>query len=426
MKKTRLAKLFDNKRFSLVLSIVIAALAWLVVSMSDESNATRTIYDVPVDFTYNASTYRNLGFDIIDQEEVKVDLEIRGPAKDIGRLSAKDFVVYPNVNSVVSAGTKELDLVYQTARKNVSYQVTDCSQTTVTVQFDEVATQKFTVEPELSQLEIKEGYIYNAAYTTPGEISITGPKTKLGQIAKIQARLQQELGELSDSRIAVADVVLLSREGIELDMSPFTLDTKTVDVTIPVLKRATLKLDVDIINPPQGFDTSILKYTLSPNELQVAVPVSKAVNELETLCIGYVDMQSIDLSEPMVFQIDKVLPEGYVNSENINEVTLTFNADQFATKPVTIQNENIRLINKPAGYEITVETQRLNNVLLVGTQSQLDKIDGDAVIAQIDASKLSMLKGEQNVPVQIIISSSSAVFATGKYTVMISISTAAS
>ncbi|MDO5602721.1 MAG: CdaR family protein, partial [Oscillospiraceae bacterium] len=242
MKKTRLTKLFENKKFSLVLSIIVAVLAWLVVSMSDESNTTKTIYGVPVDFTYNASTYRNAGLDIINQTEVKVDLEIRGPAKDIGRLTAKDFVVYPNVNSVVSAGTKELDLVYQTARKNVSYQVIDCSQTTVSVQFDEVVTQKFMVEPVLEEVKVKEGYIQSSAYTAPAEISITGPKTALSKIAKVQAHLQQDLGELSESRIAPADIALYNREGIELDMTPFTIDTKTVDVTISVLKRAELKL----------------------------------------------------------------------------------------------------------------------------------------------------------------------------------------
>lgn len=419
MKKSKFSRLLDNKKFNIFISVLAACLIWFTISLSDESNITKTISGVPVDFNYNASTYKNAGLDIIDMPQTKVNLEIRGPAKDIGSLSAKDFIVYPNVNSVVSEGTKELSLLYTTTKPNVSYKIISCSESSVSVTFEKVVTQKFTVEPDMSQVTVKPGYVLDKGTTTPAEVYISGPMSRVSLISKVTAIMPGALDDLSESKISSATLRLYDANGVELDQSLYTIDTQSVEINIPVLKKETLPLNVEFINVPQGLDVNILKYSLSANSLKVAVPTGKS-NVIDSLCVGYIDFRSIDLSEPVVFEVE--LPEGYINLENVNEVTLTFDTEDFETKSVTVTDINV--INVPQNYTVSVETQRIYNVELVGEKEELDGIYGNAVVAQVDASELTLQKGQQNVQVQIIVPSSGGVFATGKYTVIVNVDTA--
>ncbi|MEG2054440.1 MAG: hypothetical protein RR052_05800, partial [Oscillospiraceae bacterium] len=214
--------------------------------------------------------------------------------------------------------------------------------------------------------------------------------------------------ELTESKLTSGSIVLYNADGVVIDPAPFTMDTDTVEVNISVLKKAELPVHVEFTNVPQGMDTSILEYTLSYPTLKVAVPTSKS-DIIESLCIGYVDLQAIDLSEELTFDVE--LPEGYSNTENINE--------KFETKSVTVSD--VRIINKPKNYDVTVETSKIYNVILVGTPSQLANIDTEDVVAQVDAANLSMQKGEQNIPAQILVPSSNNVFATGKYMVLVKV-----
>jgi hypothetical protein len=73
---------------------------------------------------------------------------------------------------------------------------------------------------------------------------------------------------------------------------------------------------------------------------------------------------------------------------------------------------------------------RISNVLLVGKEDELSTLAATSVIAQVDASPTNITvgtKGQQNLPVRIIIPGTKSVFATnpegGGYTVLCDIST---
>ncbi len=84
---------------------------------------------------------------------------------------------------------------------------------------------------------------------------------------------------------------------------------------------------------------------------------------------------------------------------------------------------DIRVTNALQKYNIDIETSKIYNVILVGTAENLAHITSDNLIAQVDASNITVQKGAQNVPAQIIVTNSNNVFATGKYMVLVNIST---
>ena len=83
--------LLSDRRIRLLLSLLGAVIAWMAVTIVVQPGTTTTIYNVPVDFTYDSSAYTSRGLSIVDAEEKTVNLKLSGDGYTIGSLSANDF-----------------------------------------------------------------------------------------------------------------------------------------------------------------------------------------------------------------------------------------------------------------------------------------------------------------------------------------------
>ena len=74
---------------------------------------------------------------------------------------------------------------------------------------------------------------------------------------------------------------------------------------------------------------------------------------------------------------------------------------------------------------VSFPTARVNNVTLIGKESELQTLASTSVVAQVDATpaNISVMNGQQTMPVKIIVPGTQTVFATGSYTVLCEIST---
>ena len=103
--------LLDDRRIRLALSVLGAIVAWMVVTIIVQPGTTNTIYNVPVDYTYDSAAYTSRGLSIVSAEDKTVNLKLSGDGYTIGGLSASDFVVYPDWSSVRDSGEKTLRLL---------------------------------------------------------------------------------------------------------------------------------------------------------------------------------------------------------------------------------------------------------------------------------------------------------------------------
>ena len=87
--------ILDDRRIRLALSVLGAIVAWMVVTIIVQPGTSNTIYNVPVDYTYDSAAYTSRGLSIVSAEDKTVNLKISGDGYTIGSLTASDFVVYP-------------------------------------------------------------------------------------------------------------------------------------------------------------------------------------------------------------------------------------------------------------------------------------------------------------------------------------------
>ena len=414
MKKFKWEKLWGDRRFLLLLSLGIAVLLWLYVTMSVMPNTSTTLSGVPVDFDYDSAKYTTLGLDVVNEPSYTVDLSLSGDGSVLGAARASDFVVYPDYSSVKGAGSQTLNLNVKIINPDLENRVTatiERGRRTVDVVFDTILTKTLPVTVETSGLHIAEGYSLNKVSSSPSEITITGPSTEVSQVTAVVAPLSME-GELSESQLVQVPLEMRDANGKTLDLPYTTMEDNIVDVTVSVYKQVELPLVVNFINVPSYFDVNTLQYSLSQETLLVSGP-ERVVNNLTELSVGSFDLSTFSLDKD--YQMNVELPDGIVSNENVSSVTLSFDTTGMSERSFNVSQ--ISVINVPANYQVEVTTKRINNVVLVGPEEDLEQLSAGSIEARINAEDLQVAVGTQTVAVQIQVPSNPRVFAIGTYTV---------
>ena len=224
--------------------------------------------------------------------------------------------------------------------------------------------------------------------------------------------------ELSESKLTAGTLLLYDRDGNPLSKNLLTFDTENIEVTVPILKKATLPLKLEFAGLPEGLDSSIFKYTLAHPSINIAGPGAK-IDNMSELIIGYLNIpKEFRLGGEYTFDVN--LEKGFLNLDNITKVTVSFDTSALAAKTLTVND--IRLINAPQNYNVKIETARLYDVTIIGPKDEIATLTSSSVVAQINAGDLDAERGQQTVPVSILVPGSKTMFAVGEYTALVSVS----
>lgn len=403
-------------------AVACAVLAWLIVTMYFDQESDKTVTVSNITYTYQSSTYSSLGLDIVETPEISgVTVRIKGSGTIIGGIRESDIMVYPKYSTVRGAGTVTLELgarFITSDYDNLGIELIVENPTTVTVVFDNVSEKTVRVTADTSQIAIADGFILNSVSSVPAEVTLTGPTTELEQIDSVVATVTSD-EKLDDSVTLEAPLEMMDANGNVVTPQYTTMDSDTAAITLNVLQVRELPLTVDFIGLPTGFDVSGLKYSLDRSTLRVAGP-AKTISKMNELSVA-----SLDLSQSFAFdrdyQLSVELPDGIVSQDGITTVTLTFDTTNMAS--TTLNVSNIRVINVPSDVEVDVLTSRISGVTLYGPADEIEELSADNVLAQVDCQSISVTAGQQTIPVNIQIPSSSRIFAVGSYTVQCAITT---
>ena len=404
--------LLSDRRVRLLLSLLGAVIAWMAVTIVVQPGTTTTIYNVPVDFTYDSSAYTSRGLSIVDAEEKTVNLKLSGDGYTIGSLSANDFVVYPDWSSVRDSGEKTLRLqVRSQSTLLTGVAVSIDGSNTVDVVFDVVEEKTLPIQVTTNYLKIADGYILYGTEVSKETVTLSGPSTELSKVETCTAEVTYS-GELDSSVTLATPLRFYTSGGTEVNFEYTELEESSVDVTLQVYKMATLPVNVSFINAPRDFDESVLVYELSRKQLKVAGPAEK-IDALSTLSIGTIDLSTFTLNK--VYELPIELPSDIYLLDNISTITLSFDCSGLETKTMNLPSSCVQVVNLPSTYQLTVETERLMNVTLCGPKAALETLTPEQVVVEIDAEDFSVATGQQNIACRLYVPSNGRIFALGSY-----------
>lgn len=414
MKNDKTEPIWKRREFVAALSLLLAILVWLAVTMVIDTNTNITLNHIKVDFGYDSRQYTALGLDIVNEPEAEVSVRLDGNGTTIGEIQDKDIVVYPDYSAVKGAGAQQLNLIVRILNSRYSSSVAAdivSGSRTVMVVFDTIISKNFTIEPDVEGLTLAENYALNRTVCSPLEVTVTGPESEVEKIASAVAYVEMN-GSVTESVTRTVQIELLDQNGNPLDLEYTETNVSETDVIMTVYLQKELPLSINFINVPTSFDLSTLGYTLSQESLMVAGP-AKQVEELEEISIASFDLSSYVLNQS--YQLAVELPSGLVTAEDIDNITLKIDDSNYVSR--TLNANNIRTINVPVGMEITPQSNRVTNVTVVGPKESVQNLTPGNLEAILDGSDITVSSGLEDVPVSISIPSSNNIFVIGNYSV---------
>ncbi len=407
--------LLNDRRIRLLLAIVGAVVAWMVVTIVVQPGTTRTIANVPVDFTYDSAAYTSRGLSIVSAPEKFVNLKLSGDGYTIGSLTSSDFVVYPDWSGVRDSGEKTLHLQVRgvnTLLNGVTVSI-DGGDNTVDVVFDVVEEKTMPITVTTNYLSIADGYILYGTELSKETVTLSGPSTEIDEVETCTAEVTHK-GDLTESVTLNTGLRFYTKGGSEVKFEYTTLEESSVEVTLQVYKMATLPIEVSFINAPRDFDSSVLVYSLSKKALNVAGPAAQ-INKLSSLSVGTIDLSTFSLDK--VYELPIELPSEIRLLDNISTITVSFDSSKLETKTLNLPASCVQVVNLPSTYTLTVETERLMNVTLCGPAGSMETLIPEQVVIEIDADDFYVATGRQNIACRLYVPSNGKIFALGSYVI---------
>ena len=410
------SSLWDNRFFSIFLALVFGLATWIVVTVYIDPQGNVTRADVPINYSYSASTYINQGLDIVDKPDISgVTVRVEGNMTTIGSITASDIMVYPSYANVNGSGKVTLRLqakIMNTSDFSGNIKCTVESPTSIDVVFDEVSEKTVPVTVDTSGVSVADNYMLNRTAAVPAEVTLRGPTSELDRISAVAAPITTDTA-LADTTTLPANLEMRDENGTVVTPLYTTMDNSSANVTLTIYQVRELPLSVNFIGTPKGFDVNSLKYTLSQQTLRVAGS-ARTISALDSLAVTDFDLaQEFELDRDYQRLIE--LPAGVVSLDGATNVTLSFDTDNLASTKLNVSN--IRAINVPSNYELEILSSLVCGVELYGPADEIQDLSADSVLAQIDCQSLNLTAGQQTIPVTIQIPASSRIFATGSYTV---------
>lgn len=401
------------KTLRIILSLVIAFFVWMAAMLA-APEITKHIKDVPI--TVDIPTSAML--EVVEGEDTKVSLVLDGKQFEIGNYGPENVRVIADASAITEPGTYEVPLIVSDNGTR-SYSVTSISPATVSLTFEARTKKLLQIQPSITGLTTPDNYIApeNEITLDPSAVEISGAESFISRVerAVIEVNFTREV---SSTQSQNSKIVYYDENGNRLeteDISYFHQDVSSVAITIPVKRVATLPLSVSFLNVPENFPEEELSYSLSVDSITVAAEDSVLRNH-SSLVLGYIDFKQMNLltSSQMDFAVQ--LPDGFTDMDDIEVVTVSFDADDLASTNLSLKN--FQIVNIPDGYTATVNDESLR-VHVIGRKSIISGISAGDFVVKVDLSDINLRSGKYEIPVSIYAPTKGFVWAVGEYSVTV-------
>ncbi len=224
--------------FSRILCFVVALGIWIYVVNITTQDFEKTFNLIDIDIEGWEELEDNTNMTVVNLEESKVSITVKGLRSDIAKLSENDFSAYINVSKLTQSGKHSLE-VSVNLPKTVS--LVSRYPETVTISVDESIEREIEVEIDVTEYSMDTIYEMGTPTSDVNFITVKGPSDVIDRIKA--AKVYINLGTVMTSTVIRTEAVLVDKSGNPIDSTYLTVDNKSVTVTVPV----TMEKSIDLI-----------------------------------------------------------------------------------------------------------------------------------------------------------------------------------
>ena len=414
--KLNISRLFDNKTFCKVFSIISAVLIWAAITLTVKTESERVFRNVPIDFSVEGTAVAALGLGTFDHSDDFVNIRLSGNRRALNSVSKDDFSVTLSLGRVTSSGKQTVNVDVSLKEKISNINIIDYSPKTIQVNFDKHSSKSIPITTDISTLSAADNFLLDKGYPSVQDVTVSGPESVISTVSKCIATVEMKKKGLTKSlTVPAVKLKLLDENNNEVSNPNLTMDKETVDISVPVLKIKELPVAANFMNKPENFAEASFAYTLSTTKLEIAGP-AETIDTLTQIDIRYVDLKEVKPGDTVTLNVE--LPSGFVNVSNIATIDVTIPVNNMQEAKYNV--EEFKLISVPEDKEVTLVTQRLNDVTLYGVREIVAGISAQDIIVEVDLTNVNLSSGTAIVPARITVPNKSGIFwPYGSYDVVI-------
>ena len=381
-----LSAFMHNRTATIIFSLVVAVIIWGSVVFGSPTLQEREIR-VPVTVDLSGSYAESIGLCLIGESEFTVQVQVSGRWTVISKLTEDDLRVRAEVSTINNAGRHTLTLRASRNSAVDDYEIDSILPETLSVVCDYWDTTEFVINTNLENVKTTDANMLGTPFLDKdifpsGKVKISGPRSVLSKVASVEARIATP-ATIEQTTVFDAVLVALDAEGNELDMTQcefVDLSTLNIKVTVPVEAVGEVRFEYEIYNAPTGL-AALGKdlVTISPEIVTLVgskANVDASVEILKNLFVIDFDTLTPD-NLTQVISLKEFLKPGVRVEGDINEVTVSVNVEDFATKEFELQigsaYKNTTIKNIPEGMHAQVLPTTVKFVV-VGKASYLNRL----------------------------------------------------
>lgn len=436
LQKLKLSNLLYNKKFTAILSVVLAFALWLGIAMTENPIRQQTFNDLSATVTLEGTAAADLGLGIVsDISSQKFSVTVSGPNYLISSLKPDDFSLSVSTTSINTADEHTLDVQVSTSITDPELKIKSVSPSTVTLKVDFIDTAIFEGEKFIAKLigvSPSDGLVAETPIISDLQqraITVRGPRSTVEKIASVVA--YKEVNEtLSNSATFDANIVLYDNnekiiyrytsDGTVYDANDnvitnsfLSLSFTSVKVTQPISKKKTVPCKAVFSNLPSTETAENIKYNLSNKNVTI-IGTPEIVDKIEEITLSPIDIREVSKASSS-FEVAPILPDGVRLFDNIQAIDVGIDVSKHVEK--TFEIKNIRC--KGLSDELKAKTGKSISVKICGPQSVIKNIKASDLYAVLDLTDKAA--GEYAVDVDIKSDVFDNFWQIGKYTASVTI-----
>ncbi|HHT89159.1 MAG TPA: hypothetical protein GX002_09120 [Clostridiales bacterium] len=359
-----------------ILSVILAALLWLVITNVNDPVQSKVFPDVPVTIlNENLINTAKQSYDIIEGD--KVSFKVAARRSIIESLDKSDFEVTADFANLSNVNAVEIMITPKRFKDEI--EIVDRGDVrTLKISIEELSSKEFKVSV-VDTGKVGDGYYLGPRSADPNIVRVDGPKSRVDKIKQVIVEVNVEGATSRINRILKP--IALDEEGEEIDAARLSFSHPNIVVGIELYEIKEIPLSITAIGQPsEGYIMTNIEY--QPKTIEIAADNSKlaSINKLE---VPYDITGASDNIEEFI-ELQNWLDSGVyiVGSDTTASVNITI--EKLETKQISIWPNDIKFRNKPDDIQVTYITKGPIFVNVFAPSSEIDGVNRSTLKPYID------------------------------------------
>ena len=404
-------KLTDNLSLK-IMSVAIAIVVWLIVVNIDNPVGTNyyTITDVELinkEYVESSDTIGKMCMPEENQDSVKVAITASKKVRD--RIILSDITAVADLQQAVSLDTDPVMVPITVTCLASGVLPSDIKVTpqNLTVNLDEKETQEFVVNVSKGDTKPGKDYEVGSLTASPEKIRITGPKTLVNKIDKVNATIALDGNTEDYTQEVNLTIYDKNQEALsESEMNSLRIENNAkVVVTAKLWKiRTGVKIAAGYVGTPAGgYQVGSVKTV--PDTISVAGNTEglESLSENDnmiTIPADRIDISGESKDVERKISLKNLLPDNVkLTSDSSEDVWVTVSILPVGSQEFNLPTKNIEVKNKPDNLQVTFETAQIALRIKSESEDLEDLNINEDVKAEIDLKDKEA--GNYKVPVKL-------------------------